>query len=71
MKIDSILNKIFIYYILNVMENNDSIQIQLYNIILKRIDTVYDTTYNIDRGICNVEMVKEIVESEAMNNENA
>lgn len=53
------------------MENNDSIQIQLYNIILKRIDTVYDTTYNIDRGICNVEMVKEIVESEAMNNENA
>lgn len=50
MKIDGILNKIFIYYILNVIENNDSIQIQLYNIILKRIDTVYDTTYNIDRG---------------------
>ena len=50
MKIDGILNKIFIYYILNMIENNDSIQIQLYNIILKRIDTVYDTIYNIDRG---------------------
>ena len=35
MKIDSILNKIFIYYILSVIENNDSIHIRLFKKILK------------------------------------
>ena len=49
--------------------------------IEKLIDTIYDTTYNIDRRYSiprhepikkvYVEMVKQIVESEAVNDENA
>ena len=50
MKINIILNKIIIYNILNMIQNNDNIHMEMYEIILKRIDTVYDTTYNIDRG---------------------
>ena len=38
---------------------------------IKHIDTIYDTTYNIDRRHNYVQMVREIVESEAKKDEDA